>query len=177
MIQKFAASATLYATLILAPSQLRAQDIPAQRVPEQLSSAFACQTIRSDEERLACYDERVALLEAAASNKDVIVADKETLRETKRGLFGFSLPKIDLFSNDGSDQDFEEIESTIQSARKIGYGYWLMELETGARWEQVDGKLVLSPKNGQKVKIRRGSLGTYFARVNGQPGVRVRRVE
>ena len=177
MIQKFAASATLYAALSLAPSQLRAQDIPAQRVPEQLSSTFACQTIQSDEERLACYDERVALLEAAALNKDVVVADKETLRETKRGLFGFSLPKIDLFSNDGSDQDFAEIESTIQSARKIGYGYWLMELETGARWEQVDGKLVLSPKTGQKVKIRRGSLGTYFARVNGQPGVRVRRVE
>ena len=170
------ASCALACAAIILSVPAAAQDASAVKAPEQFSAVIACRAIAGESERLACYDRQVAALEKAADDKDIVIADRASVRETRRGLFGFSLPKINLF--DGEDEEeFQEINTTVANASQIAYGYWSIELEDGARWEQTDGKLVLSPKPGQKIKIKRGALGTYFANVNGQPGIRVRRVQ
>lgn len=168
--------AALAGTALLATGPLSAQNNNELKTPAQFSAVIACRAVADEGERLSCYDRQVEVLENAANAKEIVVADRETVRETRRGLFGFSLPKINLFGDD-DEEEFQEINSTVTSARQLGYGYWSIQLEDGARWEQTDGKLVLSPKSGQKIKIKRGAVGTFFANVNGQPGIRVRRVE
>ena len=176
MIRQFTVFGALICVALARPVPAMAQDSTALKTPAQFSAVIACRAIADEAERLACFDSQVAALAKAADDKDIVIADRESVRETRRGLFGFSLPKINLFGGDDADE-FQEIDTTIASARPIGYGYYSIELADGARWEQTDGKLVLSPKSGQKIKIKRGALGTFFANVNGQPGIRVRRVE
>ena len=167
----------LVASFSVVAEPARAGDKVDRRTPEQFSAVIACRAISVESARLACYDRQVAALEQAAADKEIVVADRESVRQTRRGLFGFSLPKINLFSDGDGEEEFQEIDSTIASARQVANGHWSIELADGARWEQTDGKLVLSPKTGQKIKIKRAALGTFFANVNGQPGIRVRRVE
>ena len=51
------------------------------------------------------------------------------------------------------------------------------QLEDGAIWQTNESWLGLSdPKPGQKIVIKRGTLGNYFLRINGQRGIRGRRV-
>ncbi|WP_420606831.1 hypothetical protein [Novosphingopyxis sp.] len=176
MIRHFTAVAALAGMALLHSAPAPAQENVPLRTPEQFSAVIACRALADETKRLACYDRQVAALERAADDRDIVIADRESVRETRRGLFGFSLPKINLFGGD-DEEEFQEINTTIASARQIGYGYYSIELEDGARWEQTDGKLVLSPKSGQKIKIKRGAVGTFFANVNGQPGIRVRRVQ
>ncbi len=176
MIRHFTAAAALICVTSLHAAPAAAQQVSTLKTPAQFSAVIACRAIPDETARLACYDSQVAALEKAADDKDIVIADRESVRETRRGLFGFSLPKINLFGGD-DEEEFQEINTTVASVRQIGYGYYSIELADGARWEQTDGKLVLSPKTGQKIKIKRGSLGTFFANVNGQPGIRVRRVQ
>ena len=50
-------------------------------------------------------------------------------------------------------------------------------LADGSRWTQMDGKvLALSPRNGEKVVVKKGALGAYFLSVERQPGVKVKRI-
>jgi hypothetical protein len=52
----------------------------------------------------------------------------------------------------------------------------VVRLEDGSTWVQTDNNLIAArPRSGQPVRVNRGALGSYMMRVNGQPGVRVRR--
>jgi hypothetical protein len=35
----------------------------------------------------------------------------------------------------------------------------------------------MTPKAGQKIEIKKGALSSYFLRINGQPGVKGKRVQ
>ena len=61
-------------------------------------------------------------------------------------------------------------------ASQDGYGHWVVRLQDESLWVQIDNNaLALRPRPGQPVLIRRAALGSYVMRVNGQPGIRVRR--
>ena len=42
--------------------------------------------------------------------------------------------------------------------------------------QQDDAPLGLGPEKGDKIIVRRGSLGAFYLSVNGQPGIRVKRI-
>ena len=49
-------------------------------------------------------------------------------------------------------------------------------MEDGAVWQQIDTtRLPREPKAGQKVKIKVAAMGSYFANVNGQRAIRMKR--
>lgn len=54
----------------------------------------------------------------------------------------------------------------------------ILRTEDGMVWQldQIPSRL-MTPRAGQPVEFRRASLGSYFVSINGQPGVRGRRVE
>lgn len=158
----------------LVASPLQAKDQPAPTQPAVFQAVINCKTIADPAERLACYDRSVGALSSAAEAKDVLVVDRETARKTKRGLFGLSLPRIKLFG-DNDDEEIEQIDTTIASTYAAKDGSSVFVLPDGARWKQTDGRFTY-PKAGQPIVIRRGSLGSFFARVNGQTGVRVVRL-
>jgi hypothetical protein len=169
----FALAAVVLTGLAASPALAKDQPVPTQ--PAVFQAVISCKTIADPTERLACYDRSVGALSTAAEAKDVLVVDRETARKTKKGLFGLALPRIKLFG-DNDDEEIEQIESTIASTYAAKDGSSVFVLPDGARWKQTDGRFTY-PKAGQPIVIKRGSLGSFFARVNGQTGVRVVRLQ
>lgn len=138
-----------------------------------------CRSIADAAQRLACFDQAAGALVAAARTGQVSVVDRGELRQARRSLFGFSMPKLPFFAGDESGKDVtDEIETTIKAVGSIGYGkYRIILTEGNALWETTETAISLrEPQKGQKVSIKRGPMGSYFIRINGQRGVKGRRV-
>jgi len=157
-----------------APSA-QAQDRPANATtPATYRSVLDCRTLSDPAERLGCFDKAVHALAAATDARDVVVIDRATIRETKRGLFGLTLPSIKLFGGN-DEEEVTEITGKIASVSDTRDGTSIFVLEDGARWKQTDGRYTF-PKPGQGIVIRRAALGSYMARVNDRPAIRVMRL-
>ncbi len=142
--------------------------------PPAYQSVLDCQKLPDATARLACFDRSVSTMAAASQNKDLVIIDRATIRETKRGLFGISLPKIKLFGGN-DDVEVNSIESTISSAYAARDGNSVFVLADGSRWKQTDGRFTY-PKPGQAITVKRAALGSFMANVNKQPGVKVIRL-
>ena len=126
-----------------------------------------------------CFDRTSGALVDAARKGDVQVVDRAQMREARRSLFGFSMPKLPFFSGDRSvEDDQDELATTITSVRAIGHGRFRIAIAQGnAVWETLESPMSLSdPKRGQKIVIKRGTLGSYILRIDGQRGVKGKRV-
>lgn len=144
----------------------------ADRAP-LLVAVTRCRAITESTARLACFDTSVAALDAAESSQAVIVVDQQQVRETKRSLFGITLPDVGLF---GNGNDLPQIETTLTSATVDGAGRWSFVLADGARWTQTDDNTIASrPRPNDKVIIKRAALGSFRLSVGGQPGVKAKR--
>ena len=171
----------LCAALVLAamPVQARESKDVAASTPDVVRRLVDCRTLEDPAQRLACFDREVATLNQAVEARDVVIADKAEMKNARRGLFGFKLPSLNIFGNGrGDDEEVDEIASTIATARMMPGGAWRFTLADGAVWEQSGtDQFVMDPKAGNPVKIKRGALGSYKATVDGQPVVKVRRIE
>ncbi|ARS27575.1 hypothetical protein KC8_09750 [Sphingomonas sp. KC8] len=142
-----------------------------------------CRAVQESAARLACYDSQVAVLDSAEASNELVIVDQNQIRKTKKTLFGLSLPNLAIFDNDrksDSDRNEEltEIESKIKNAYPIRgqSGRWIIILEDGARWAQAESRqLSRDPKPGMAVKIRKAAMGSYFANIDGQTAIRMRR--
>jgi len=136
-----------------------------------------CRQIADSGQRLACYDKAAPALVTASRTGQVNVVDRGQLREARRSLFGFAMPKLPFFSGDPSAGDTpDQIETTIKSAWDLGYGKYRIKVTEGdGVWETTE-ETNHEPRSGQKIVIRRGPLGSYFLRINGNVGVKGRRV-
>lgn len=143
--------------------------------PKIFTDVTDCRTIADSGQRLACYDRTVGALAAAQASENLYVADKETMREARRGLFGFNLPKVKLFGNDDLGDEVKSIESAIKAVSQAQRGY-VFTLEDGARWAQTDGAYMDKPKVGAKIRIRKAALGSYMASIDGRVGFRIERL-
>ena len=147
--------------------------------PTIYTDLLACKEIGDSTARLACFDDKVAALQTAMSTNQVVIADRDQVREARRGLFGLTLPRIKLFDGDGDEGDqIEQIEGIIQSARTIRTGKWLIRLEDGGVWQQTEPprSTMRRPKAGDTITIERAALGSFLAKVNDGRGFKVKRV-
>ena len=153
-----------------------ARTIPNTGTPQSMQQLLACRSIADSAQRLACYDRQATVVSQALASKELVVIDKARATAAKRSLFGFSVPDFGgLFG--GSDNDINEIASTITKVTQDGYGAWIVSLADGSTWaQQDDSPLGLPPERGNKVVVHRGSFGAFFLRVAGQPGIRVKRI-
>lgn len=167
------------ATTLPAASIAAAKD--AKDDSAYLASLRACQAETSDASRLACFDKAVATMIAASEQGELRVVDREAVRQTRRKLFGFSIPDFGIFGGSKSETKDEEevqiLQTTIAKVRPSDNAGWVLVTAEGAVW-QIDNApaRLMSPKVGQSVEIRAGALSAYFLRINGQPGVKGRRV-
>ena len=175
-----ACSTALLASLSV--SALAKEDDSRTPPPAIFQSVVDCKNITDPTARLACFDKSVAALAAAQESRQLVVADREQIKEARRGLFGFSLPKIKLFGGGSDEEEKEEridkLETTIKSARQFGYGKWMFTLEEGGSWQQTDSiRLNRDPRPGDTILIKTGAIGSYLANVGGQRAIRVKRIE
>lgn len=145
--------------------------------PETYQKLLQCRSTVDAEARLACYDSSVLALKQAQDRGELVIVGREEVREAKKGLFGLSLPDIKLFGG-GKQEEVNELEATIASARQYTPGRWRLTLEDGAVWDQVDDSvLVGTPSKGDKIVIRRAAFGSFKGRINNEPGIRLRRTQ
>ncbi len=180
-------SATMLSVAIAAAASLCApavaQELDRRKAltapPALYTDLIACKDIADPTARLACFDEKVTALETAQSTNQVVIADREQVREARQGLFGLSLPRIKLFGGDGDEGDqIEQIEGVVKSARRLRSGKWQIELEDGAVWLQTDSprSSMRDPKAGDSIVIKRAALGSYMAKIKDGRGFRVKRI-
>lgn len=161
--------------LIALPLLLLALPAAAQDRSKHLEHVLDCRKVADSTERLACYDKSVADLDTAERQKDVMIVDKEQVREARRSVFGLKLPNIRLFGG-GDKDELEEVESTVKSISYQSDGHVFFVIADGARWVQTDDRAVVGVKAGGAVTIRKGALGSFFAKFKGAVAVRVARV-
>lgn len=149
----------------------------ADASPEIFRTLVDCRKLTDATARLACYDKGVSALEQAAIRHDVVIADREMIREARRAQFGYTLPSLRIFG--GSDEDaVRDVQSKVKSARVLGLGLVRFTIEEGSVWEQTESKtLGQDPKPGMKVTIKSHAMGRYTATFDGQPAITVRRVQ
>lgn len=178
-------------SLLLVAAPAAAADKPKEAAPAAnpavVQKLLDCRALTDPTARLACLDAGVAALAGAVESREVLVADKEQVKKARRGLFGLSLPSFNLFGTDkeelaaGEKKDergaLTEIEATITSARPSRTAGWRFVLDDGSVWLQTDNEgFRRDPRAGMKIRIRKAALGSYFANVDGQTAVRVKRV-
>lgn len=148
--------------------------------PSPLVSAIdKCRQIKDPTQRLACYDAAASALVQATTTGQVSVVDRKELRQARRSLFGFTMPKLPFFSGDTTaDEAMNKLDSTITKVTPLNNGHFRIVIADGnAVWETTETNVSFwEPKPGQKIEILRGPLGSYFLRINGQNGVRGHRI-
>jgi len=153
----------------------RARPAPTTGTPTSVQQLLGCRSITDSAQRLACYDRQSAVVDQALARKDLVVIDKARATAAKRSLFGFSIPNFGgLF---GNDNDVNQIDGTIAGVSQNADGGWVVRLADGSVWTQVDdAQLGLPPTRGDKIIIRRGSLGSFWLEFPKRPGFKVKRI-
>lgn len=171
-----AISFLLLATGVAFGSPAAAQQSNADR-PDLLAGLQSCSAIEDPARRLACFDRAAASLLAARDSGEVRVVDREEVQETRRSLFGFTLPKLGIFGA-GDDEQLDELESTITGVSRVGRNGYRIRIEEGSTW-QIDSapSRLRTPKPGDAIVLKKASLNSFFIRIAGQIGVKGRRVE
>ena len=172
--------AALAAPVLLFSVTVAAQEKPPAGDP--FDPLRACRVIAADAERLACFDRVSAALVTAAEEGDLSVVNREEVRKTRRTLFGFALPDLGIFGGgdkakekDAADE-IEVLNTTVASSRTTSDGIEVTTAE-GAVWLiPSPPRRLMTPRAGQTVELRKGSLTSYFIRINGQGGVKARRI-
>jgi hypothetical protein len=146
-----------------------------QRASE-LKAVLECRGVQDTAQRLACYDKAAEALDAAEASGNVVIVDRKQAEAARKQAFGLSLPTLAIFDRVAPKGDVNSIESTLASASATADGRWVLVLEDGASWRQIDDTEVYpEPHKGSKVRIRRASLGSYVMNIDGQPWIKVHR--
>ena len=170
---RFAAPLVILACTLSVPAAAK-DKLPSAR-PAQIQELYACRDIADASARLACFDREVGELSAADQAREITFTDRETAKKARRGLFGFSFPKLGgIFG--GDEDEVKEIETTIRTVSTDRSGKYILGMEDESVWMQIDTThLPRQPKTGQKVKIRVATMGSYFATVEGGRAMRMKR--
>ena len=135
-----------------------------------------CRKLTDGAERLACYDQAVDGFDQAEAKGDIVVVDREQARVVRRQGFGFNMPALNLFDRSESPETVDNVSLKVESASRTADGKWLLRLEGGQVWRQVDSaELNRPPKAGSVATIKSASLGSYKLSVNGGTAIRVHR--
>lgn len=167
----------LSALLALATVQAPVAPAAPTTPPPAFQRLVDCRKIVDPAQRLACFDREAAVVQGATERRELVVVDRQQIRQTRRTLFGLTLPRLGFL--DGEDDDAPEqqqVEGTIRAVSTDRTGKWLVQLED-ATWRATEvDEYQATPKVGQKAVVRRGPLGSYIMSIEKRRGVRAVRV-
>lgn len=178
MKRYFLTRLAILSALLAGAAPVLAKDKPVPASP-LVAAIDRCRQIADPAQRLACFDSAAGALVAATSSGEVNVVDRGEIRKVRRSLFGFSMPKIPFFGGDTTANEAQaQLDSTIKSVHALNNGYYQLSIaDNDAQWQTLDSSISFDPPRvGQKISIVRGTMGSYFLRINGQVGVRGKRI-
>lgn len=146
-------------------SAARAENLVAE------SDMVRCAGILSDSKRLECYDTLAMTVSAEAAR----IAEGRKLAATERAASEVAekarLAQQSFGAEDVKDSRDEErgakldrVESTIKEVSKDLRGRYVLLLENGQSWRQLDGVLY-GLKSGDAISVKRRVLSGYFLTV------------
>lgn len=171
------AAAALASVALAAPASAAPKAEEAQRAAV-LQGVLDCRKMTDRDARLACYDSAADKLDQAEATGQVVVVDKQQVQTMRKEVFGLQLPSLDLFNRSprsASAEPLDRITATVKTASRGPDGRWVLELDTGAVWRQIDDTSIPDPRPGEKAMVRRAALGSFFVKVEGGPAVRAHR--
>lgn len=161
------------------------QPVAAQdEMPEDtyVDALRACQKEADPEARLACFDSAASAIVSGSDKGDLRIVDSKEVRETRRKLFGFTLPDFGIFGHRPKDGDekaekIDSLTTTIAKVHSTGPDGYVITTADGAVW-RIDNppRRMMTPKVGQSLEIRNAALTSFFLRIDGRSGVKGYRV-
>jgi hypothetical protein len=155
--------------VFLSASMARAQESS----PPQFEQLLACRAIADREARLDCLERATTALSEAVAERRIVMVDQAAAQAAKRKHFGAARPRA---TSVAEVPELSRVETKLTSASVNEQGAWIFRLADGGVWVQTDDySLPGSPRNGEKVVVRRGTLGSFRLAVGDRPAVKVRR--
>jgi hypothetical protein len=169
------AAATGVFLLLGAPVAAAAGPSTPGRAPA-VQAVLDCRKIADNGERLACYDKAANAMEQAEATGDLVSVDREQRRAARHQAFGLALPTLSFLDRGEKPEEVDRISATVASASQDPYGKWTIRLDDGAVWRQIDDNtLDHPPHHGSTAEIRRGLLGSFTMKIDGQFPIKVHR--
>ena len=163
------------AALLLASGASAAPPAAPGRAPA-VQSVLDCRKIEDSAGRLACFDSAVAAMARAETTGDLVTVDRAQRRAARHQAFGLSLPSLAFLDRGERPEEVNRITAKVAAASRNPYGKWIVKLDDGAVWRQIDDNEVDRPPHpGSTAEIRRASLGSYTMKLDGQFAIRVHR--
>ncbi len=140
-----------------------------------VQNVIDCRKVEDGAQRLACYDKAVDNMAQAQAKGDLVTTDRQQRQAIHRQAFGLNLPSLSALYG-GEKEGVDRLTAKVASARTDANGKWVIVLDDGAVWRQIDDNtLVHPPHPGSIVEIRHAALGSFFMNVDGQLAIRVHR--
>ncbi len=141
-----------------------------------VQAVLDCRKIEDGTARLACYDKAVAGVEQAEASGDLVTVDRAQRRAARHQAFGLYLPTLSFLDRGEKPEEVDRMTVTIDGASQSAYGKWTIRLDDGAVWRQIDDNPVdPPPHHGSTAVIRRGVLGSFTMKIDGQSAIKVHR--
>ena len=159
--------------VVLAGPALSAPKAPAQAPIVQ--TVINCRKVEDAAQRLACYDTAVDDMAQAQAKGDLVTTDRQQRQAIHRQAFGLNLPSLSVLYGDDKE-GVDRLTAKIASGRVDANGRWIIVLDDGAVWRQIDDNALIHPPHaGSTAEIRHAALGSFFMNVDGQLAIRVHR--
>ncbi len=136
----------------------------------------ACRKLTDGTQRLACYDAAVAKMDEAQAKGDLVTVDREQRSTIRRQAFGLTLPSLTIFDKGEKAEDIAVQAFKVEGASMGADGRWIIRLEGGQVWRQIDdNSLFKTPHAGSEAVVRKGALGSFNMKIDGQQQIKVHR--
>lgn len=141
-----------------------------------LKAVTDCRGLSDPAARLACYDQATAALDVAEAKGDVVIVDREQVKQARQAAFGFNFRLPSFMTQGEQPEALSRLTTTIATARQDPRGRWTITLQDGAVWRQIDTeKLRRAPAPGTVAELRTAALGSYFMKIEGLGVIRAKR--
>jgi hypothetical protein len=161
----------------------------AQEVPQTI---LDCTDLKRDAARLACFDREVAQLTqgpagvaSAPTSPTTSVAAaapvaprQQPSAASKQDEFGLSgdLARKRAEVQMDAEKPLDSIDAAVTKVTTKPYGELVVELDNGQVWQQLEAKKNFEIKEGARVHIKKGAMGSFFLIVDSGLSTRARRV-
>jgi hypothetical protein len=153
---------------------------------DPLAEASRCAGLASDESRLACYDAVFGRSTGAAA----VASPSSAPAPTPVGVAAASAAPVDAGRPDADFglSTYQKAQKTaagdtpssmragIESVSSQRNGYFVVTLDNGQTWYQVESHTLARVKAGDQIEIKRAAMGSFLLMTANGVAVRVKRL-